>query len=218
MVWRDDVRSALERLGGIGSLGQIYEEVEANKVKALPNSWQAIVRRELEYNSSDSESYKGKHNLFYSVRGIGAGLWGLRKIASIAPDAADIAQPAGRIETHTYRILRDTLMARRVKQLHGNSCQLCGQALQLSGDVTYSEAHHIQPLGPPHNGPDIEANIIVVCPNHHALLDYGAIQLDFHRIRDPHVRKIGEEFIRYHNGKVVRSPVFVVSDIVVEAK
>ncbi len=75
-IWRDDVRQALEEIGGSGTLAEIYEAISHIRTE-LPKSWQAIVRRELEYNSSDSESYKEKYDLFLSVDGIGAGVWGL---------------------------------------------------------------------------------------------------------------------------------------------
>jgi len=31
--------------------------------------------------------------------------------------------------------------------------------------------HHLRPLGHPHDGPDNESNMLVWCPNHHALFD-----------------------------------------------
>ncbi|MFK0163928.1 DUF3883 domain-containing protein [Rhizobium sp. NPDC090279] len=68
----------MESIGGQGSLSEIYEAVRANRQDTLPKSWEAIVRRELEYNSSDSESYKRRYNLFRSVNGIGSGVWALR--------------------------------------------------------------------------------------------------------------------------------------------
>ena len=39
-----------------------------------------------------------------------------------------------------------------------------------------SEVHHIRPLGK-HDGADIIENMIVVCPNHHAMFDRGAITI-----------------------------------------
>jgi hypothetical protein len=81
MIWRDDVRKALEQLEGKAHLDEIYRrvrELRTSRAATLPQSLAAIVRRELEYNSSDSESYQGRHDLFYSVQGIGNGVWGLR--------------------------------------------------------------------------------------------------------------------------------------------
>jgi predicted restriction endonuclease len=103
----------------------------------------------------------------------------------------------------TYRVLRDTALARRLKELHQDSCQICGTQLQLS-DRAYSEAHHIKPLGKPHNGPDIAENILVLCPNDHALLDYGAMELDLTKLRQEPNHRIAPEYVNYHNTVIVR--------------
>lgn len=76
--WRNDVVIALKNIGGQGSLSEIYEAVRSSREGILPRTWEAIVRRELEYNSSDSESYKHRYDLFRSVNGIGSGVWALR--------------------------------------------------------------------------------------------------------------------------------------------
>jgi hypothetical protein len=115
------------------------------------------------------------------------------------PPSVDIEEPSGpeRVLQKIFRIIRSTPLAQKVKALHNFKCQICGESLNLGNGVYYAEAHHLWPLGAPHNGPDIEENIICVCPNHHALLDYGAIQLepkDFERIH--------EKFIEYHNEKI----------------
>lgn len=81
-LWRHDIRSALENLGGEAGLEAIYEETRKIRLRAersLPLNFKAIVRKELEYNSSDSEAYKGKFDWFRSVDGIGRGRWALCK-------------------------------------------------------------------------------------------------------------------------------------------
>lgn len=77
--WRDEVVAALQHIGGEGTLADIYASVQGLHDGDLPASWQAIVRRELEYNSSDSESYQKRFDLFRSVDGIGSGTWALRE-------------------------------------------------------------------------------------------------------------------------------------------
>jgi hypothetical protein len=79
-TWRDDVRSALQRLGGRASLFRIYKEVKAIRSAAgrsIPPSLEATVRRTLEDHSSDSENYRGQ-DLFCMPEGKGAGVCGLR--------------------------------------------------------------------------------------------------------------------------------------------
>lgn len=202
-TWRNEVIEAIREIGGQGTLSQIYAAVQSRASRQLPPSWQAIVRRELEYNSADSQSHQKKHDLFYSVDGIGAGVWGLRELEMTTPEAIDIVPPE-RTQSSVYRILRDTEMARRVKKLHSDRCQLCGTALRLAADVTYSEAHHIRPLGSPHDGPDVPGNIMVLCPTHHVLLDYGAMELNMTEISTAQGHKIDRQYVDYHNLNVAR--------------
>ena len=88
------------------------------------------------------------------------------------PRAVDIEDPSQpeRVRQETYRILRDTALARTVKESHQYRCQICGQTLRLGDGIPYAEAHHIVPLGTPHNGPDIRGNILCVCPNDHVVI------------------------------------------------
>jgi hypothetical protein len=81
MLWRDDVKDALTSLGGKAPLAEIYKvvrQIRRTAGRRIPESLEAIVRRELEYNSSDSESYTGDRDWFTSVEGIGRGVWALR--------------------------------------------------------------------------------------------------------------------------------------------
>jgi HNH endonuclease len=107
-----------------------------------------------------------------------------------------------RIESTAYRILRDTTKAVYVKELHNFRCQVCGRTIRLANGKRYAEAHHIRPLGKPHNGPDVVGNILCVCPNHHAELDFvaAAIAISSLRLpRTPREHKLNPEYIEYHN-------------------
>lgn len=119
------------------------------------------------------------------------------------PPAVDLdLTGAPRIKTDVYRIVRDTDLTRRLKALHRDRCQICGDAIALSNGRTYSEAHHIQPLGTPHGGPDIAQNVVVLCPNHHVMCDYGAIGLDLRSLRMHRSHSIDPSFIAYHNQRI----------------
>ena len=117
------------------------------------------------------------------------------------PLSSDI-EPPERKESTVYRILRDTPLARRLKELHNNRCQICRETVELSSSKKYSEAHHIKPLGGIHQGPDIKENIIVLCPSHHVQCDYGAIELHIKNIHSIPGHRIAPEFITYHNIKI----------------
>lgn len=119
-----------------------------------------------------------------------------------SPKAVDLTGPTDRQDITVSRIIRDTIVARRVKKIHDFKCQICGLALNLADGVKYAEGHHIKPLGTPHNGPDIIENIMCLCPNHHALLDYGALYLEEGMVRHLAGHRIGREYIDYHNANV----------------
>jgi predicted restriction endonuclease len=201
--WRDDVLTALQNLGGQGHLSEIYGEVR--KVRGgLPPSWEAIVRRELEHNSTDSESYQGRHDLFRSAQGIGAGFWALREeLVGERLVANDALPPPARVETTTQRIVRDTAIIRYLKRLHGDQCQRCGTVLRCDDGNTYSEGHHVRPLGSEHNGPDHADNVLILCPNCHALCDFGFVALEDAQINWHKDHRVRREYLDYHNTKII---------------
>lgn len=107
---------------------------------------------------------------------------------------------------HTIsRIVRDTFLGGRLKELYKCSCQVCG--LQLKGPASfYAEAAHIRPLGRPHDGPDTMDNLLCLCPNHHYLFDVGAFGINDDlsligmpgRLRLHKQHKLNREHLRYH--------------------
>lgn len=74
--------------------------------------------------------------------------------------------------------IRDRPIVQELKSDYNNHCQICGEALVLYKGISYSEVHHIHPLGNPHLGSDEKGNMVVVCPNHHELFDFGVIAID----------------------------------------
>src|SRR5688500_15092241 len=79
-TWRDAVADALRRLGGSGTLPEIYREIPTNPPTQLTPSWQSIVRRILQQYSSDSQEWLGRQDLFTAPGGIGSGRWALRSV------------------------------------------------------------------------------------------------------------------------------------------
>ena len=207
MAWLDDVRSALRQLGGVGHVNEIYSEVARMKGHSLSYDERSGVRRTLYLNSSSSEAWQGRRDLFFSVGRIRGGVWSLRELGEETPKANDInedQQPIGnanpaRVKSEIYRIVRDTAVGKALKKLHRNRCQRCGRTIELTGGATYSEAHHLHPLGRPHGGPDTPENVVVVCPNCHALLDYFAVRLHIGELRTHKSHSISSKCIAYHN-------------------
>jgi putative restriction endonuclease len=108
------------------------------------------------------------------------------------------------------RVIRDNALSKELKELYKNKCQICRTALPLANGY-YSEVHHLQPLGGEDKGPDKPDNMIVVCPNHHALFDSKAIAivpetLQVINFDDTEIsvlflsaeHKINQKYLRYH--------------------
>jgi len=133
----------------------------------------------------------------------------------VAIDTYDIPENI-RIRTNILRVIRDTEMTTKLKEKYDNKCQICSKRITIfEGENIryYSEAHHLKPLAQIHNGPDIEGNIIILCPNHHVEFDYGVIAINpedsmtiIHKEKDNQFNskkitlkhKILDEFIKYH--------------------
>lgn len=130
--------------------------------------------------------------------------------SALASDLEDgMDAEARRRAVVTTRIIRDSKLVRELKTLHDNCCQICGEFVQLSklsSPDRYSEGHHIQPLGRDHGGPDKRENILVLCPNHHAQCDFGAIELFSNKIRLRPGHRIEKKYIEYHNRRVYGKP------------
>lgn len=128
----------------------------------------------------------------------------------------DIDRPE-RTRTTRSRIIRNTALVTRLKDAYSSTCQVCGGRRRRDVDAGYAEGHHLKPLGRPHHGPDVEGNVLVLCPNHHADFDYGLISVDpdtrlvahaydsavdgrtLH-VRDEH--EMDPEYLAYHNREI----------------
>lgn len=128
------------------------------------------------------------------------------------PPQIDWSSPQ-REDTVVSRIIRDTKLVRKIKKDSDYSCQICGLQIRLPNGNHYAEGHHLQPLGGVHKGPDIQNNIIILCPNHHTEFDYGSIAIhptsgqvvhadkenSFHGKSLTYTREdLGIDFIKYH--------------------
>ncbi|WP_153952828.1 HNH endonuclease [Halosegnis longus] len=112
------------------------------------------------------------------------------------------------------RVQRDQSLVDTLKSLYANRCQLCGDRRQYDQTTGFSHVHHLQPLGAPHDGPDVTANMLVVCPNHHADLDHGLVAVDPESLEITHAyadaetnatltvvdeHELGAAYLRYHS-------------------
>ena len=70
----------LQNLGGKGRYSDIYSEYERVSGSRLTAGRKAGIRRTIENYSSDSMNYNRRGDYFYSVHGLGEGVWGLRNM------------------------------------------------------------------------------------------------------------------------------------------
>ena len=85
MTWATDLVQALENLGGQAQLSDIYCEIKQIRPN-LTSAWKSSVRERIQRHSSDSLSYNPDNpDLFYSVEGLGSGIWGLRSSLNKTP-------------------------------------------------------------------------------------------------------------------------------------
>jgi putative restriction endonuclease len=82
--------------------------------------------------------------------------------------------PTPRAESTVQRLVRNTAVSRRVKALHRYMCQICGERINIAPGA-YAEGAHIRPIGRPHDGPDVESNVLCLCPNDHVRFEFGTL-------------------------------------------
>ena len=80
--------------------------------------------------------------------------------------------PAPREEATVQRLVRNTHVSRRVKELHRYVCQVCGEKIPIATGF-YAERAHIRPLGRPHDAPDVAGNALCLCPNDHVRFEFA---------------------------------------------
>ena len=81
------------------------------------------------------------------------------------------------ITVEVTRVVRDTKLSKKVKEIYNYECQICGiSIITKTQSGRYAEAAHIRPLE--RMGDDKKENIICLCPNHHTMLDYGTISIN----------------------------------------
>ena len=94
---------------------------------------------------------------------------------------------------------------RRVREIHGSRCQVCGECVNTPlGPL--AELVFLQPPHVPHDGPNIESNLLCLCPSHANLLRRGFISVHDDgslvglagSLRMHRDHRVGAGFARYH--------------------
>lgn len=146
---------------------------------------------------------RGKSGFYiWRYRLVAEDRWKLRRLVNEPQSEYELPN---RNESSVNKIVRDYNKSNNVKSWHSYQCQVCGLAIITSAGL-YAEAAHIRPLGKPHNGPDIEENLLCLCPNHHVMFDNGGFSIndDLSLIGIPgklttvSKHNIDRRFIKYH--------------------
>jgi putative restriction endonuclease len=114
----------------------------------------------------------------------------------LPPELAQPGHPAPRTSATVQRLVRNTAVTQRVKEIYRHTCQVCQQQLDTPPGP-YAEGAHIRPLGRPHDGPDVEANVLCLCPNDHVRFDFGVFVIeDDYSIRTRDGKRLGRLLVK----------------------
>lgn len=216
-ISKADFKSRLQDLDGhvlLTKTGQEYKvHFENGKVQFTPQSTRetrSFSNAELEKGLAQFNETQSLVSTDYRGHGVNSSYYlpvleqmqESRETAVYEPEAHDLQEPdqPNRTRYQVTRIIRNTALAQRVKEEHDYRCQICDGTIDLGNGRRYAEAHHVRPLGKSHSGPDVKENIMCVCPNHHVLLDFGAIRIDSETLEG-----VGQSYIDYHNAYIFQS-------------
>lgn len=189
--WLEEVIDALTELGGTGTLKDISERVYERGVMDFNSNpyYKDRIRGTIYNHSSSGTYYKGEiggeKDVFFSVNGIGKGVWGLRnytpELNNVDLTEEDTAFPEGkkRLRQHVTRernpkvikIAKDKFKQENSGRLF---CEICNfDFYETYGEIgeDFIEGHHIIPVS------DLEEDqktrvedIAIVCSNCHRML------------------------------------------------
>lgn len=77
-TWVDDIVAAILAHGGEADLTEIYDHIRIYTSRGSGRSWLQSTRQRIYENSSDTIQFRGE-DIFYSVKGLGGGRWGIRR-------------------------------------------------------------------------------------------------------------------------------------------
>ncbi len=187
------VTVALRAIGGQARPAEIAEEIRRSFPGPHPKNLLQSVRGRIQECSSDSKFWKGKRDLFYSVHGIGGGVWGLREADLLnlanSDGIADPVEPyiasegAARLSTHLRRERSKWLVDCFKTKLTSFACTVCGfDFFETYGELGrgFIEAHHKLPISQLQPGAETRVDdLAAVCSNCHRMLHrLGDITID----------------------------------------
>jgi predicted HNH restriction endonuclease len=87
----------------------------------------------------------------------------------------------------------------QLKKLYADACQVCGYRIEKKNGGFYSEAAHLVRLSVGLANLDVVQNMVVLCPNHHKMLDHGKMRIEWDHFRGLVARGLGAPDIEMTN-------------------
>jgi len=187
-TWLEDVIKGLEELNGLASLQDIYSKLRT--IRPLPHGehFKSSIRSTIKKYSPDSKVFiGGKDNeIFYSIEGIGGGVWGLHSKLKLEPGSEVKKGPMGPEPVPPSPggdaaggYSRSPSVALRALEKANFKCEIApahNTFVSSAKDRPYVEAHHLVPVCRQSDYPwsfDVDENVVALCPHRHKLLRHG---------------------------------------------
>ncbi len=106
---------------------------------------------------------------------------------SAAAAAVESCMTSGPPEVRTEnakRYRRNQRLVTNLKALYDGRCQCCDFTFVKADGEPYSEAAHLRRISLGEADLDVKDNLLVLCANHHRMLDFGAIEIEYDAAAD----------------------------------
>ncbi|MGA2263631.1 MAG: HNH endonuclease [Acidobacteriota bacterium] len=180
-----DRRQRISLIGEIAKVEQRNQQVSFLTARVRSRDLEALITTPIIRNEATEPLFRAAgmnpHAVatFYRVpREIWRQLIGMIRWTPETALAASRQEPPERIQSMVMRVVRDTAQSRALKERYDYRCQVCQTRIIIGDDEFYAEVHHIRPVGGAHHGLDSFENMLVLCPNHHAMFDLGIIRFE----------------------------------------
>lgn len=182
--WLKEIIEVIAELGGEATLKDIYGHIKERGGMKTKGAWENTVRRTIYNHSNDCDGFKGKE-IFYSVRGLGDGIWGIYDYKS-TPNNADMSEddigfPEGKKKARLHisrernpKVIRDA--KKLFEDTHNGRlfCEICKfEFSAIYGELGkgFIEGHHLVPLSEIDKETITKVeDIAIVCSNCHRML------------------------------------------------
>ena len=188
--WSFITAEAIDNLDGETPNQKLYQEIERLGIRDFTDNWKMTVQGTIERHSRDSEAWGGNYDVFYSVQGMGQGVWGLKSQYRIIDTTNQNSMPniSKKLDFETQNFVNKIIQApdfalRTIALRRGqrtfrasllniySSCMITGYA-----DFQVLEACHIIPYSVS-NDNSVE-NGLLLRADIHTLFDLKLITLD----------------------------------------